>query len=182
MRLPFDIKFKPQIESGEYKVFLENGNPVRILAWDLPGDYPIAAADWPSDDETDIHVETYTEDGCDGLDVDLFIITPKEELSEFERRLVKFYNDRNGLPYDKDGVYNRHDLDELLHNTAAELLVIARKEAEKDLPRWKKCGEGTLRTYWDEHLEYRCGERYLVMNSREMLLSDLEKLPGFKED
>lgn len=67
MKIPFDIKYRPQIESGEYKVFLKNGNPVRILAWDLPGEYPIAAADWPLNNETDTRVETYTEDGWDGI-------------------------------------------------------------------------------------------------------------------
>ena len=66
-RIPFSIEYRDKIESGECKVFLANGNAVRILAWDLPGDYPIAAADWPADDETDTRVETYTEDGWDGI-------------------------------------------------------------------------------------------------------------------
>lgn len=82
-KIPFDIKYKPQIESGEYKVYHSNGNTVRILAWDLPGDYPIAAADWPRDCETDIRVETYTEDGWDGIGrkaVELMVETKRIKL------------------------------------------------------------------------------------------------------
>lgn len=66
-KIPFDIKYRPEIESGKYKVELTNGNTVRILAWDLPGDYPIVAADWPKDWESDTRVETYNNKGWDGI-------------------------------------------------------------------------------------------------------------------
>ena len=33
MKIPFDIKFKPQIESGEYKVETRDGRTAEILKW-----------------------------------------------------------------------------------------------------------------------------------------------------
>lgn len=192
MKIPFDIKYRPQIERGEYKVFLANGNTVRILAWDLPGDYPIAAADWPSNDETDTRVETYTEEGWDGIG---------EKTCNFVLVSSSAYLDLDTV---KEWSHRFHpDIREEIENTAYHFWNLAiselradiefrgeeykkgyedgKSEAEKDLPRWKKCGKDTVRTFGDEHFEYRCGCGYLVMNRREILLSDLEKLPGFKE-
>jgi hypothetical protein len=39
--IPFDVKYRPQIESGEYKVVDGWGNQIRIICWDAKGDYPI---------------------------------------------------------------------------------------------------------------------------------------------
>ena len=40
--VPFDLKYKDKIESGEYLVTTRGGNPVRIACWDkLDPDYPI---------------------------------------------------------------------------------------------------------------------------------------------
>lgn len=33
MKIPFDVKFRPQIDSGEYKVETEEGSPARMLCW-----------------------------------------------------------------------------------------------------------------------------------------------------
>lgn len=52
----------------------------------------------------------------------------KSELTEFEEELVNFYNKRCMLPSDKDGTFNRHDCDELLHESAKKLLALANKE------------------------------------------------------
>lgn len=52
----------------------------------------------------------------------------KPELTEFEEELVNFYNKRCMLPSDKDGTFNRHDCDELLHESAKKLLALAKKE------------------------------------------------------
>ena len=45
MRKQFDIKYRPQIESGEYKVFAHEHEEqeVRIVCWDNKGEYPIVA-------------------------------------------------------------------------------------------------------------------------------------------
>ena len=35
MIIPFNIKYRPQIESGEYKVRTASGRPARIVCWDM---------------------------------------------------------------------------------------------------------------------------------------------------
>lgn len=35
MKIPFDIKYRPEIESGRYKVVTGTGLPVEIVHWDL---------------------------------------------------------------------------------------------------------------------------------------------------
>lgn len=42
MKVAFDIKYRPLIESGEAKVVTRNDRPVRIICWDAPNDkFPI---------------------------------------------------------------------------------------------------------------------------------------------
>ena len=38
MKIPFDIKYRPQIESGEYKVETNFGSPVEIVCWNRRDD------------------------------------------------------------------------------------------------------------------------------------------------
>ena len=39
--IPFNIKYRPEIESGEMKVVNGKGKPVTILKWDMQGHFPI---------------------------------------------------------------------------------------------------------------------------------------------
>ena len=39
-RIPFDVKYRPEIESGEIKVVNGKGKPVTILKWDMQGNFP----------------------------------------------------------------------------------------------------------------------------------------------
>lgn len=34
-KIPFDIKFRPEIESGKFKVQTRLGKPVRIICWNF---------------------------------------------------------------------------------------------------------------------------------------------------
>lgn len=60
--------------------------------------------------------------------IEAFIQKKLSKLTEFEQELVNFYNKRSMLPQDKDGTYNRHDCEELLHESAKKLLALAKKE------------------------------------------------------
>ena len=42
-KIPFNIKYRPQIESGEMKVVTRRGEPVEIVYWDAVGKNPIVA-------------------------------------------------------------------------------------------------------------------------------------------
>jgi hypothetical protein len=61
MRIPFDIKCRPQIESGEYKVVTGNGEPVEIVKWDCRGKAPILAVIFDGDTDDSC---LFTEQGC----------------------------------------------------------------------------------------------------------------------
>lgn len=87
MKIPFDIKYRDKIESGEYKVETRDGRPVRIVCYDRKYGYPIMALAT----EADGH-EIYVNCNFDGREsriyewpADLFIVTPEPEQSEDER-------------------------------------------------------------------------------------------------
>lgn len=82
MKIPFDIKYRPQIESGEYKVETRNGKTARIVCWDRIGIQLIVLIGKDED------VLIYDSDGTTGQEMplpsDLFIVAPEEELTPFE--------------------------------------------------------------------------------------------------
>ena len=93
MKIPFDIKYRPQIESGEYKVVTRDDRPARIICCDrfATESYDnIIALVSKTKFETAYY---YYQDGhlwnkANGegdSQLDLFIITPELELSEDER-------------------------------------------------------------------------------------------------
>ena len=87
MKVHFDIKFRPQIESGEYKVVTGDDRPVRIISWDrkiIGGRYEIVALVPALQGDTEI-VQLYHPDGtlitADWNEkLKLFIVTPEPEL------------------------------------------------------------------------------------------------------
>lgn len=92
MKIPFDIKFRPQIESGEYKVETEDGREVKIISFDVTdaNDCPIAGlfrlcAGTPTVGLFDEH-GSYKGEGSS--DYNLVIITTEtERKDEFEKAL-----------------------------------------------------------------------------------------------
>ncbi len=123
MKIQFDIKYRPQIESGKYKVETEDGIPARIICWDSPIDKerPIIAIVF------DNQIEQYKADGRYNDDFgpsnyDLFIITPEPELTEFENGIKRGFLCA-GLEDVPTGI---------IKDTAKELLELAKKELCKD--------------------------------------------------
>lgn len=123
----FDIKYRPQIESGEYKVETRDGKPVRIICFDAPIEhYPIiGVSDNPKDDPY-----TFTEEGKyiygdnQPDSSDLFIVTPEELLTEFEKAF-----DNLAELYHSDE--NPDDV-ACCKEYASELLALAREQFIKD--------------------------------------------------
>ena len=195
MKIPFDIKYRPQIESGEYKVETRDGRKARIIHWDLNCTSPIVAV---MDSHIDIPgeiVDVFSVSGMafDDLESpsDLFIVTPEEEMTEFEKACMKLYNEGRD-----DGLSGDKLSNESVKESAAELLTLAREElfandtvlkeyaqvsrkqgkaeALKDLPRWNE-SRGIYSDGW-------IYEGFLYYKNHSIQLSSLEKLPGFKED
>lgn len=125
MKIPFDIKYKSQIESGEYKVINRIGEKVRIVYWDGPDeDYPIVAFDGeartPYTWGKDGRFMTWRES-----DRDLFILTPEPDLTEFEKGIKRGFLCA-GLEDVPTGI---------IKDTAKELLELAKEELCKGCTR-----------------------------------------------
>ena len=207
MKIPFDIKFRPQIESGEYKVILDCGEEVEILAWDKSGKYPIVcmvkkeeAIPFRTDNNG---IAYHYPEGWNYSD--LFIITPEPELSEFEdkvKQLMGCYpnatrENKGSLIYEarkkaaellelaKNEIYSHESLVEYAKKATEE----GKAEALKDLPRWRKwengaCGNGLgipLAIVKRGLNGYELVDALGIRGEQYIMLSDLEKLPGFNE-
>ena len=92
MKIPFDIKYRPQIESGEYKVVTRKDLPVRIICWDCKdydGYHIIGLVESESGEE--FHAYYYdngTESKCRESELDLFVLIQEAELTLFEQHLL----------------------------------------------------------------------------------------------
>lgn len=126
-KIPFDLRYRPQIERGEYKVETRDGKTVRIICWDAIGPSPIIGLFL-----TDDGGETTTQNRPDGRwsddlnyesDYDLFLITP-DELNEFEIKLKEF-----GDKASHSGIvdYRNWAESEEFRQSVAELLTLAKK-------------------------------------------------------
>lgn len=210
MKIPFDIKYRPQIESGEYKVETRDGRPVRVVCWDRKYGFPICGLAT----EADGH-ESYVSCYFDGIadrayecPSDLFIVTPEPELSEFEKELSKCLCEASCRPepenYDawakeyapKLLERAKEELQEkVIHDywkQAADLCVQAREESKaealKDLPMWRKWESGACGNS-DGHpiaLVYGAGGIRFVSvlgatGQKYIMLDDLKELPGFND-
>lgn len=148
MKIPFDIKYRPQIESGEYKVVTRDGSPVRIICWDRKsagdGQYIVALVEKGHYENSIWVEENGVYKGTMGHEYDLFITTPEPELTPFEQHLLVYLQK----------VYYAHcesqDVNDFLIGTIKQssksLLELAKKEI------CKGCTVG-LDQYWKGYEE-----------------------------
>ena len=196
MKIPFDIKYRPQIESGEYKVVTGDDRPVKIISWDKKAygvrtDIVALVPTSQGDVET---VQLYYPDGkliasSWNEKFKLFIITPEPEMTEFEAGVMVIL-----LEFVEE--VDANDVKRI----SKELLELAKKELQpeidaeiekalkdlqenlaKDLPKW-------IPNRFDKHNFETCKAyldtpRYLCYQDKMIDVSKLvDKLPGFKED
>lgn len=188
-KIPFNIKYRPQIESGEYKVVTVKEQPVRIICWDRSTTYwkiiaLVLAPDGKTENPFTYDVNGNESDGClHNHEFDLFLITPEPELTEFEKAV----SDVVEMAWlgGKDNPYE-FTKEEYAKIKSLELLSLARKELQpeidvevekayknadrmqyekgkedalKDLPMWKKANG-----------EERFNERLIVLAGNNDLL------------
>lgn len=191
-KIPFALE--AWLKDKSQKVETGDGVSVSILCTNAEGTLPIIG----NVGEKSENLRRWTEKGQYhiGLNTpneDLFIVTPEEELTEFEKAIKEMMRSYVKMP------------DEVIKETAARLLDLARKElkktfvllhkddyqtafdlgqaeALKDLPRWKKICRGNN---YSSETKFTLNGRYLEMNDTlndvyEVSLYDLKKLP--KED
>lgn len=140
MKIPFDIKYRLQIESGEYKVELRDGRPVKIIYWEAKGPTPIIGL-FMTDDSSEITTEAHpngrwSDDESYESNYDLFIVTPEPELTEFEsnvrtcitENLTTHIKDRNGTEMSSTVFID----DDTTKKLASELLSLTYEQFIKD--------------------------------------------------
>lgn len=165
-KIPFNIKYRPQIESGEYKVVTREDRPVEIRIWDLKGDFPVVGVYFDEKNNRDTAVQVTAEGRCsikpnDDYCDDFFIITSKSDLTEFESAVQEiFYK-------------GREDNIDLLKITSNTLLKVARKQLTAELPSWTK-------TNLPDGIDYSLDEAIFSFKGYSISINELEKLP--KED
>lgn len=127
MKIPFDIKYRPEIESGKYKVQTTDGRDVRIICWDkhYGGRIELVALVPTSEGNTEI-CQLYNTDGTLisstwNEKFKLVLITDEPELTEFEQRIEMH------LAYAERGMHDSNDIQDI-KDTAKELLDLAKKE------------------------------------------------------
>lgn len=97
MKIPFSIKYRDKIESGEYKVETGDGRSVRIISWDKKvfGGRTEIVALVPTPEGNTETVQLYCPDGTLiasswNEKFKLFIVTPEPEMSELELAIAKY--------------------------------------------------------------------------------------------
>lgn len=139
MKISFDIKFRPQIESGEYKVVTGDDRPVRIISWDKKlcgGRYEIVALVPTPQGDTET-VQLYSTEGIliassYNEKFKLFIVTPEPELTPLEDLLSTYL--KNDFEYFSTQKWDKKKWNEVMRTQAAELLNLAKKELCKGCP------------------------------------------------
>ena len=121
-KIPFNIKYRPEIESGKYKVVTRDNTPVRIICWDSKSEQPVIGLVWDKEASMEI-VELFSDNGHywrdnKESDYDLFILTDEPELTDFERAVHRGLLCA-GLEVVPAGI---------IKETAKELLELAKRE------------------------------------------------------
>lgn len=200
MKVPFDIKYRPQIESGEYRVETKAGCPVRIVCWDMACELPILGLVLLNDEKAEEVAVGFTNEGTNLLGEPLydklFIVTPEEKLTPFEQSIKdRFF-------------YGELAIEESeIKEIASELLSLAKKELEEEIPELEfesieetleyKAGyrAGKAETLKDlprwstnSDPDFKPGKYFCVANALispqgwSIPFKDLERLPGFKKE
>lgn len=202
-KIPFDIKYRPQIESGEYRVETKDGRKVRIVSWDKNGfecTEIVALITCATGSE---NCNIYTTSGCMRSNpyqenMRLFVVTPEPELSEFEERIFKLLRQYKecDIPLTPENIKAEASMlwpdfekyffdlygkdgegDSALRSFYYRGLADGKAEALKDLPRW----EPNQVSYSEEPVLCN-GNTILNLGLVHIHIDQLKKLPGFKED
>lgn len=128
VKLPFDIKFRKQIEDGTYKLVTCCGEPVKIISWDRKhSTYPIVAL--KTLEKYDSILE-YSIDGTSPIPSDdLYILRTDDVPSEFDVYLKKFAEHVSSKTPTED------DLARDIEEWKDRLLAVAKDESKRQIKR-----------------------------------------------
>jgi len=135
MKIPFDIKYRTQIESGEYKVQTNDGADARIICLDAESsqkkDNIVALVKGSLGAENIqryyVNGELISDSGRRG-NKDLVIVTPKEELTPFEEELATII----GFAISQSVTAPDKEMATFVKDWSGTLLSFAREQFKKD--------------------------------------------------
>lgn len=137
-KIPFDIKYKPQLQAQKYEAVTEGNLPVEILKWDAGGSFPIVAIIKLGDGS--VEPRLFDENGrrSGNLSDDfrnLYLLVDKDpEFTELEEKLIEF---RNNTPLISVN-YKEKNGREIIGKYAQDILKTARKVVEDELEQKSK--------------------------------------------
>lgn len=129
-RIQYNKRYRPYIQSGEYKVETMDGYPVRLLDFDAKGSFPIVGVVDMDGEELPYSWDAdgvYSDEGR-GDKFDLYLV-PAEKLTKFEQAIRKVI----GYGCDLHTSAENFDdtLDKLATNCAPDVLEAAYRELDK---------------------------------------------------
>lgn len=207
MKKAFDIKYKPQIESGEYKVVTKGGQNVRIVCWDMNtcnGTLLVALVKGEGGEYE--KMRSYTLEGkCKSAseDASLFVVTPEPELTEFEQavgvsigswnakseeskarvrevanKLLKLAKKQLDSHYDQELKEAYKEADRVQYNRG---YADGKADVLKDIPKWHAPKDSLDRILSSKGmLAFLDGDRSLpvvCLNDRYLTITELANLP-----
>ena len=146
MRIPFDIKYRPEIESGKYKIVVGERD-ARIVCWDYNGESLIVCVNYEETEQGMIYDrngkhKTFLVDKSPDLEI---ITDEPEELTEFEKAVKVIL---------LTVVHETPTIGSYVKEKSSELLTLAKETLEKegwvgDLRKYyyKKGYEDAMRVY-----------------------------------
>ena len=204
MKIPFDIKYKQDILDGKVKVVTRDNASVEIIRWDAKNEkYPLIGIVNCEDNE---QPNSWTLEGATvfgGWDngQDLFLLTPDQDLTEFEKCFIKEIEEVHGavVPVDMEAVKEScGKLLELAKKKIADhykvssnydglAYAMGREEAMKGFPRWKPEPNGVAGGDKDMFLIRSSKGNYFTSScigggNYYLELAELEKLPGLPKE
>lgn len=137
-KIPFDIKYRPEIESGKYKVETNAGRPVRIICWDAKSEDPLVQLPIVGLIDYGKREMVFTWDirGIYGNnDMDLIIVTDWKGLDDVKQRLVTTLSAMN-----VGELYTEAEINEMAEEETKALCEIF-KEVLRPQPHWEPSEE-----------------------------------------
>lgn len=140
MKKPFNIGYRPKIESGEYKVETRDGRAVRIVCWDMKAPATLIGCVERNEDGDEEHL-LWHKDGIHKRDTnhkpiagknDLFVVSDEPELSKMEEEIILAISD---YELNKEDCFTEIDS---ARKHAPRILNAAREEIERGYPRWRR--------------------------------------------
>lgn len=180
MEIPFDIKYRFEIESGKYKLKCGEKD-ARIICWNARGsleNHIIALVGNSGEAE---NIQRFYQNGHLIADSsthrrkDLKIVIEEIELTKYEEEFYHIIAKFISLSKNPLDITNENTIIDI-KNFASELLDSVREEILKDVPKFKRMDEDKEYVgirFFGEHTT----NPVLCLRGLEIPLSDLEKLP-----